>query len=90
MSVQDRFSPKRPLVAAAIFTAVLGGLYAVGYRGRYKADGASMDVVSTAKFLAMLAIGSFVFFYVLRMLGVQIGWMGGNESAKDPNDKGKR
>jgi hypothetical protein len=90
MSVKNRFSPKRPLVAAAVFTTVLGGLYAVGYRGRYKADSASMDIADAAKFLALLAIGSFVVFYVLRMLGVQIGWMGGNESSKDSNDKGKR
>jgi hypothetical protein len=80
--VENRFSPNRPLIAAALFTGLAGGMYAYGYRGRYKADATSMDFGMAVRFLILMAAGSFVLFYLLRILGVEIGWMGGRETQK--------
>ena len=72
--VKNRTSPKKPLIAA--FTvACLSMLFAVGYRGKFKPSEASLGLNESIRLFVFVLAGGFIVFYLLRLLGVQMGPM---------------
>jgi hypothetical protein len=85
--IQNRFSPRRPAIAALTFTAAIGGLYALGYRGRNKPGSSPLPFSAVVELGLKMLVVSFLLFYFLRILGVEIGPMGGKENT-EPSEKG--
>jgi hypothetical protein len=81
--MKNKYSVKRPIIAAAIFSCLFGGLFAGGVRGRFGEQAASMDFGAAIIFILLLAICSFVFLYLLQFIGLEINWSGGREAPKN-------
>ena len=81
--MKNKYSVKRPIIAAAIFSCLFGGLHACGVRGRFQEQAASMEFGAAIILILLLAIGSFVLLYLLQFIGLEINWSGGREATKD-------
>jgi hypothetical protein len=76
--IENRMSPKKPLIAA-FCAALVGVAYAMGYRGKWRPSVESLSAADTARVFIVVLCATFVCFYILRMLGVQMGLFGGRE-----------
>ena len=79
--VKNRASPKKPLIAA-FAVACLSMLYAVGYRGKYNPSASPLSFGEAFRLFVMVMSSAFIAFYLLRLLGVQMGWLGEKEEEK--------
>jgi hypothetical protein len=82
-SLKNRSSPKRPLLAALVF-AWAGVLFELG-AAKNSQHGAPESAEIVRLFLLVFAI-SFPILYALRVLGLQIGWLGCRE-VDDPSKR---
>lgn len=79
MAPNNRFSPKRPLIAAILFSLGWAVLGVMGYRGKYQPTGLQLNSLEAVELFLKGALIAFPIFYLVRMLGIEIGPWGGPE-----------
>ena len=79
MAPTSRFSARRPLVGALLFSMVVGILYGLGYRGKYQFSESPLEIENIARLVVPIFLLTFIFFYILQMLGVKIRFGGSRE-----------